>query len=57
MTSVNELLDGYYGNVKEPNKIFRALYAMVVLIELIGWPILGAYLMCLYVKTISALVR
>lgn len=57
MTSVNELLDGYYGDVKKPNKISRALYAMFVLVEMIGLPIVATQLVYLYVKVLSALVR
>ena len=57
MTSVDELLDEYYGDVKKPNKIFRALYAAAVFYVMIGLPILVAQVLYLYVKTISALVR
>lgn len=57
MTSVDELLDEYYGDVKEPNKIFKALYAAVVLYVMISLPIVAAQLLYLYIKTISALVR
>ena len=57
MTSVDELLDAYYGNVREPNKIFRSLYAAAVLYVMIGLPIIGAQLVYLYIKTISVLVR
>ena len=57
MTSVDELLDEYYDDVKKPNKIFRALYAAAVFYVMIGLPILVAQVLYLYVKTISALVR
>lgn len=58
MTSANELLDAYYGNVKEPNKLFRTLYAMLVFyVTFIGWPLIGVYAVYSWVKLISALVR
>lgn len=58
MTSANELLDEYYGDVKKPNKIFKALDAMVIFyVTFIGWPLIGVYFVYSWVKLISALVR
>ena len=58
MTSANELLDAYYGNVKKPNKIFKALYAILIFyVTFIGWPLIGVYAVYSWAKLISALVR
>jgi len=58
MTSADELLNEYYGDVKKPNKMFRALDAAVIFyVTFIGWPLIGVYFVYSCVKLISALVR